>query len=74
MGICVLDVTLTVLLIREALCLICRWETPGVSGEVQRSVCHSPWELSQALPILLGWDFPFASVLVQVKTDMLMFM
>lgn len=23
---------------------------------------------------LLGWDFPFASVLVQVKTDMLMFM
>lgn len=62
-----------VLFIREAQCLICRWQTPGVSGEVQRSVCHAPWEASQALPALRGWDFPFFSVLVQVKTHILMF-
>lgn len=66
-----LGVTVVVFWIREAQCLICRWQTPGVSGEVQRSVCHVPWEQSQALPALWGWDFPFASV--QVKTDMLMF-
>lgn len=65
--------TVVVLWIREAQCLICRCQTPGVSDEVQRSVCHVPWEQSQALPALQGWDFPFASVLVQVKTDMLMF-
>lgn len=49
--------TVAVLWIREAQCLICRWETPGVSTEVQRWVCHSPWEPSQAFPALLRWDF-----------------
>lgn len=52
-----LDVTVAVLLIRETQCLICRWETPGVSGEVQRWICHSHWEPSQALPCPAGMGF-----------------